>query len=324
MAGRVSIVMYHFVRDLAHSRYPEIKGLDTSLFREQVAYLDKHYRFVSMEDVMEAVEGHGALPDKAVLLTFDDAYIDHFLTVFPILSERGIPAAFYTPARAVREHVVLDVNKIHFILAAQPDTARTIAAIRGLLARYREDHGLESDDTYYRKLAKPGRYDGPEIVFIKRLLQRELPESIRHRVVDELFAEIVGVDEAAFSRELYMNPDQLRCLLRAGMHVGNHGYDHYWLDHLDPGEQRADIEKACAFLGDLGVPADRWTMCYPYGAHDAALHEVLAEAGCRLALTTEVAVADLEAHHRFALPRLNTNDLPVAAAAEVNHWHARG
>lgn len=34
--GKLFVVMYHYTRDLKHSRYPEIKGLDVSLFREQL------------------------------------------------------------------------------------------------------------------------------------------------------------------------------------------------------------------------------------------------------------------------------------------------
>ena len=316
--------MYHYVRDLVNSRYPGIKGLETALFREQLGYLDRHYRFVSMDEVMDAIDAGDGLPDKAVLLTFDDAFIDHFVQVFPILNEMGIPAAFYAPVRAICEHEVLDVNKIHFILAAETDIARIMKLVRGLLARYRETYGLENDDWYYDKLAQPGRNDGPDVVFVKRLLQRELPEEVRNRMVDELFAEIVGVDEAAFSRELYMNPDQLRCLLRSGMHVGNHGYDHNWLDHLEPDAQRRDIEKGCEFLRSLGVPADRWTMCYPYGAYNEATRDILADNRCSLALTTEVAVADLSVHDRFALPRLNTNDIPKDSGAPVNDWYKAG
>jgi peptidoglycan/xylan/chitin deacetylase (PgdA/CDA1 family) len=324
MHGKVTIVMYHYVRDLACSRYPDIKGLDSALFKAQIAYLDRHYRFVSMEELMDALDGRGTLPDKAVLLTFDDAYIDHFLQVFPILNEHGIPAAFYTPVRAIREHVVLDVNKIHFILAAEPDKSRIIDLLKVIISRYRTSHDLEDDDEYFRRLAKPGRYDGPEVVYIKRLLQRELPEVVRHDIVNELFAEVVGVEESTFSRELYMNKDQLGCLIRAGMHVGNHGYDHYWLDHLDPFAQRQDIQRACEFLEEIGVPLDRWTMCYPYGAHDSSVRRVLTEMNCRLALTTEVAIADIATHDRLALPRLNTNDLPKAWDADVNCWYALG
>ena len=34
--NNLTIVMYHYVRDLKNSRYPDIKGLDVSLFKEQI------------------------------------------------------------------------------------------------------------------------------------------------------------------------------------------------------------------------------------------------------------------------------------------------
>ena len=110
--------MYHYVRDLRNSRFPEIKGLDINLFKEQIGYLEKNYHFVTAEQVIDAFKAKEKLPAKAVLLTFDDAYIDHFTYVFPILKHHHIQGCFYPPVKAITEHSVLDVNKIHFILAA--------------------------------------------------------------------------------------------------------------------------------------------------------------------------------------------------------------
>ena len=117
----VTIVMYHYVRDLAHSRYPEIKGLPIDKFKEQIAYLKRHYTPISAYDLMDAVESKSELPPKAVLLTFDDAYRDHFSEVFPVLDKENIAGCFFPPAKCLLESRVLDVNKIHFILACVPD-----------------------------------------------------------------------------------------------------------------------------------------------------------------------------------------------------------
>lgn len=83
--GKLFVVMYHYTRDLKHSRYPEIKGLDVSLFREQIEFMKQQFNIVSMEQVIEAVERHADLPDKALLLTFDDGYVDNYTFAFPIL-----------------------------------------------------------------------------------------------------------------------------------------------------------------------------------------------------------------------------------------------
>lgn len=56
---KLNIVMYHYVRDLSHSRYPGIKGLDTDLFKEQITYLKKKFTIVKMEDIIDITTGGG-------------------------------------------------------------------------------------------------------------------------------------------------------------------------------------------------------------------------------------------------------------------------
>ena len=54
MSQKCTIVMYHYVRELPYTRYPEIKGLKTSLFKEQLLWLQKHYNFVTHLDLIDA------------------------------------------------------------------------------------------------------------------------------------------------------------------------------------------------------------------------------------------------------------------------------
>ena len=114
---QLKVVMYHYVRDLKNSRYPDIKGMDYEKFKRQIRYLRDRYNIVRMEDVLSACAG-SALPDNAMLLTFDDSYMDHFTHVFPVLDAYGIQGSFFIPAKTFVEKKLLDVNKIHFILAA--------------------------------------------------------------------------------------------------------------------------------------------------------------------------------------------------------------
>lgn len=322
MTQRLTIVMYHFVRDLARSRYPRIKGLDESEFEGQIEYIGRHYNVVRMEDVMGALEGRGELPAKPILLTFDDGYADHYRTVFPLLDRLGMQGSFFPPARAVLESRVLDVNKIHFVLAVTQDMARLAAVLDGLVAAAQEEHQLEDVEWYRQHYAHANRFDTAEVVYIKRLLQHALPEGLRGAIIDELFQEFVTTDEAAFAAELYMSLEQLRCMQRHGMHIGSHSYDHYWLNTLEPKEQEDQVRRSLEFLQLVGADTSAWTMCYPYGGYDDSLLGVLGKYGCRLGLTTEVAIADLEPARRYNLARLDTNDLPKVADAAPNDWTA--
>lgn len=310
MAKQCSIIMYHYVRELPYTRYPEIKGLKTSLFREQLLYIQKYYTFVSHRDLISAAYEGKELPDNAVWLTFDDAYSDHYVNVFPILDEMGIEGAFFPPVKAIVNHEVLDVNKIHFILASVRDLTSLLADIRQLLDTYRGEYRLQSYDYYWQKLAKANRFDPAEVIFVKRLLQVELNEECRRKMTDNLFRKYVTDDEVAFSRELYMNQDQMKCMVRHGMCIGSHGYDHYWLDSLSTERQAEEVDESMKFLKEIGVDMKAWIMCYPYGAHNESLVNILKERGCKLGLTTDVRAADLANDNPYLLPRLDTNDFP--------------
>lgn len=76
MSEKLFISMYHYTRDLKHSRYPEIKGLDVLLFHEQLQFFKDNCNVVTMEQVIETVKGRDSLPERAVLLTFDDGYFE--------------------------------------------------------------------------------------------------------------------------------------------------------------------------------------------------------------------------------------------------------
>lgn len=326
--NNLTIVMYHYVRDLVHSRYPRIHGLQIELFREQVQFLKKNYNFVTVEQILDAYENNSVrdLPEHPVLLTFDDAYKDHFDFVFPYLEHEHIQGAFYAPVKAVTENTILDVNKIHFILASTPEEklSQLLGELKCQLDYYRKDWNLHNFDYYFDKLAVANRFDPKEIIFIKRLLQVELDERLRKIITDDVFQKVVGMDEGMFSRELYMSMDQIKCMVDNGMHFGSHGYDHYWLNSLSKDKQTFEIQKSLEFIKEIGGDTDNWTICYPYGAYDEDTISILKENGCKLGMTTRVGVADLDDKQGdviFKLPRLDTNDLPKAANASVNLWY---
>ncbi|OFX23719.1 MAG: hypothetical protein A2041_09600 [Bacteroidetes bacterium GWA2_31_9b] len=266
-----------------------------------------------MEHLISAIDNNDSLPYNSVLLTFDDAYIDHFTNVFPILFNRKIQGSFYVPASNIMDNLVLDVNKIHFILASVIDMKQLIRRTFKELNKYRNDYNLSSNEYYFEKLAIPSRMDNKEVVFFKRLLQKELPETLRRIITDNLFREFVDINESTFSKELYMTKEQITCMVKNGMHIGNHGFEHVWLDTLSEDKQKEEIAKGCNFLKEMGVDMNNWTMSYPYGAYDQSLINILKDKGCKLAFTANVEIADLNKNNRFELPRLDTNDLPKSS-----------
>lgn len=309
--SRLHIIMYHYVREIKNSKYPEIKGLEYKLFLEQLDFLQKEFQFISMEDVIETVSGRASLPERAVLLTFDDGYKDHYEFVYPELKRRGISGAFFMPARVMKESTVLDVNKIHFILATR-DIKELVSEIFRKLDEARKN-GMEilSNEELYRKLAVANRWDSAETIFVKRLFQNELPENFRNKLVADLFEESVGVGESEFSKQLYLSEKEALDMKKDGMYFGLHGYEHYWLGKLSEEKQREDISKSLAYVNEIGlVPKENWVMNYPYGSYSDETIEIARSLGAVAGLGVTAKTADLAVDHVMALPRYDTNDFP--------------
>lgn len=314
MNNKLLIIMYHYVRDLANSRYPDIKGLDIALFRKQIEFLKYNFSIITSEQLMEAIYGNLSLPNNSVLLTFDDGYIDHYTNVLPILIENNLQGFFSMPAKILAEGKVLDVNKIHFILSSV-NIDKLLKLIFERLDYYRVKGGgyniLEtcSNEDLYRKLAIPSRFDTEKVVFIKSLLQFELQEELRNIIVDDLFKKLVSKSEESFAKEIYMSYEQVKLMKKEGMYFGIHGYEHYWLEKLSQLEMEKDISKSLDFFSEI-IDRNNWIMCYPYGSYNNIVKKYIACNGCKLGFTTEVKIANIENDDILTLPRLDTNDFP--------------
>ena len=95
-SGRVTVLGYHAIADLAEDPILADFSVPPARFASQLDYLLRRgWNFVDLDAVLAALRGEGRLPNRAVLLTFDDAYRDLLEAACPILEERQIPAVAF-------------------------------------------------------------------------------------------------------------------------------------------------------------------------------------------------------------------------------------
>ena len=88
----IPVLMYHKVGDDKDND----AVIREDLFREQMKFLkDNGYNPLTMEQLYEYVVNGAAVPEKPVVLTFDDGYADTYSIVYPIMKEYGFPATVF-------------------------------------------------------------------------------------------------------------------------------------------------------------------------------------------------------------------------------------
>ena len=252
MINQLTIIMYHYVRDVEKTGFAGIKARSVSQFVRQLEYLRDNYNVITSEEFILAIKGEHNLSENSALLTFDDGYIDHYTTVLPLLRQFGFKGIFAPVVQASKGEKVLDVNKIHFILSVtESKIDELIKDIFLLMDEYRNEYNLESNESYYAKLAKPSRFDTADVIFVKRILQRDLPEKLRTIITDKLFRKYVSQDESDFASTLYMNQDQLKEMFDEGMEIIGHSYQHCWLNAIDANQQQNEVRQTRDFIAQI-------------------------------------------------------------------------
>ena len=65
-------------------------------FEAQMAYLaDEGYTTITIDEMMDALENGTSLPEKPVIITFDDGYADNYEYAYPILKKYGFKATIF-------------------------------------------------------------------------------------------------------------------------------------------------------------------------------------------------------------------------------------
>ena len=90
------ILEYHQVTDEVLDPDFEVYNVPPDEFAAQLDYLQAEgYTTITLQDFMRAVHGKATLPDKPIVLTFDDGYADNYSTMLPILESRKMTAVVY-------------------------------------------------------------------------------------------------------------------------------------------------------------------------------------------------------------------------------------
>lgn len=298
-------INYHYVRPAFAAHGRGVQGVTPEELRMQLELLASVGRVVSAEQVRRAVLGYEALPERAILVTFDDGLREQFEFALPVLSRLGMPAVFFVNTLPIACGTVCSVHKIHLLLTHLEPAELDLMLSRAMRARELDARSSSFGDAP----AAHYLYDTPDVARIKYLLNLVLSAEERDRLVAACFTETFG-DEAEVSAELYMDRAQIGALAESGS-IGSHGHGHQATGLLPPSAMEGDVRSSFACLAQW-TGQRPYAFSFPYGSREAcspAAAAAVAREGGVFALTMERA-GNADLRNPLHLARFSCNDLP--------------
>jgi peptidoglycan/xylan/chitin deacetylase (PgdA/CDA1 family) len=96
------IVAFHRIREASRS---DPLTIDARTFERYCRFFRRHFRVVSLRDVVEKLE-RGLEPNRELVITFDDGYRDNYDNAMPVLEKLSLPATFFVVSQWMGTDVV--------------------------------------------------------------------------------------------------------------------------------------------------------------------------------------------------------------------------
>jgi len=271
---------------------PEIR-VGPRAFERQIAFLTRHYRVISLDEAISSWSTGQSLSGNAVVITFDDGYLDNHTYAVPILLKYGATATFFVVSAAA-------TGRESFWVGQLQRTLMTVTDIRPVLREF----GLSERDY------GDSRRSRQEVVDLISAQINRGGHAGRAELLGRVFAAL-GLDARALDSRSYMlTPQRIREMSDAGMTIGSHTATHSILTSLDERAALAELKDSKAELEAI-VERPVVHFAYPNGPGVVNWSETAASlarsAGYKSACTSIRGMASADTDP-FLLPRHNVND----------------
>lgn len=104
-ASGLPVLMYHKVGDYPKGSQLAKLWVSAEEFRWQMKYLLRHeYTPMLFWELAEVYEGQRMMPERPVLVTFDDGYANNYEIAFPVLKELNVKANIFLVYETIDRH----------------------------------------------------------------------------------------------------------------------------------------------------------------------------------------------------------------------------
>jgi peptidoglycan/xylan/chitin deacetylase (PgdA/CDA1 family) len=304
------VLQYHRVAELPSD--PHVISTTPQHFEEQLLIVREHFQPVALQDLVQSLRV-GALPHRAVAITFDDGYADNLYNAKPLLERYDLPATFFLTTGYLdggREFWWDELDHLLLQPGRLPETLQLV--IKKIPYHWELGENAfydEASSTRLRAWNLGWKTDpGSRQAIFRSLyhLLHGLPQDQRQEVLASLHDWSGMAPEDCPHHQILSCEEVLALASGDLMELGAHTVTHPVLPGLPSSEQRAEISQGKA---DLERILNRTVngFSYPHGSGTAETHTAVSEAGFMYACSN-LREPVRRGAKRFQIPRLRVKD----------------
>src|SRR5438094_5584201 len=304
------ILLYHRITDLRNDPY--LLAVNPKHFAEQMEVLRRHYCPLRLQELVAALRD-GNIPNRAVVVTFDDGYADNLHNAKPVLAHYDIPATIFVTTGHIGhprefwwdelDRLLLQPGRLPATLDLHLDGTQwqwelgnATTYTNADYERHRDWHIEREDDPTPRQR-------------LHRSLYRQLyalRQEDRQRLLEEV-GRWGGAEPVSRPTHRTLSHDEAVQLAEGDLvEIGAHTVTHPVLAALATGVQRDEVRLSRAQLEKM-LNRTVTSFAYPHGSYTQETLAIVQEAGFSSACSTDTAVVRRGAND-FRLPRIVVRD----------------
>ncbi len=277
---KVRILLYHRVLDLNEKKRDlhSLPGIIVSvkMFDQQMKYLSKNYNVISLEKFVHSLKDNLPLPQKGVVITFDDGWKDNYSFAFPILKKYRLPATIFLSSGYIGTHKTFWPEQVISILESQENLRKKLRSL--------------SDEIYpsaiQDRLNDLAECKKPYLNALTDLIEhlKYLHPVKREVIVDDLRKRMKGEGESFSDDSSLLSWEEVKILEQHDISFGSHSINHPILTQLDKSEAKEEIFGSKKEIEkELGKPV--LAFAYPNGDSSDSVTNWVKQAGYESAVT---------------------------------------
>lgn len=254
--SQVAVLMYHRVSPKQDSW--SLKSISPKCFEKQIRYFRQNYEIFSLDILVEYMKQGKPLPEKSVVITFDDGYKDNYRYAYPILKKYHVPTTIFLTTGHIDTGNLFWWDKVSYIIHHTDLDQINLTGMGTFFLRSEREKSRSSS------------------LIIDKL--KKVPEETKYILINNLLAQ-TGVEILNnLGEDLILSWKEIKEMSNFGITFGAHTVSHPILTNLSLDQAKHEIVQSKRDIEEM-IGCHVTSFSFPNGDLNSDIVKLVRESG---------------------------------------------